>query len=126
MIHTLFDKHRLEGAPNFRDLGGLPAADGRRVQSGRLLRCGHLGHITPSDADKLLHDYHLKTVIDMRTENEISRRPDTVLDGVEYLRCPILKRKQRVSPAKPLCPTIPWIPLCAWHITWRAITPISA
>lgn len=93
MIHELFDKHRLEGAPNFRDLGGLPAADGRRIKPGRLLRCGHLGHITQADANRLLNDYHLKTVIDMRTENEISRRPDTILEGVEYLRCPIFEKK---------------------------------
>ncbi|MBQ3011210.1 MAG: tyrosine-protein phosphatase [Oscillospiraceae bacterium] len=93
MIHELFDRHRLEGAPNFRDLGGLPAADGRRIKYGRLLRCGHLAYITPEDGEKLLHDYHLKTVIDMRTENEINRRPDTVLPGVEYLRCPIFEKK---------------------------------
>ena len=93
MIHTLFDKHRLEGAPNFRDLGGLPAADGRHIRYGRLLRCGHLAYITQSDADKLLNDYRLKTVIDMRTENEMNRRPDTVLEGVAYLRCPIFEQK---------------------------------
>lgn len=93
MIHELFDKHRLEGAPNFRDLGGLPAADGRHIKYGRLLRSGHLAYITQSDADKLLNDYHLKTVIDMRTENEINRRPDLVLPGVEYVRCPIFERK---------------------------------
>lgn len=93
MIHELFDKHRLEGAPNFRDLGGLPAADGRHIKYGRLLRCGHLAYITQADGDKLLNDYHLKAVVDMRTENEISRRPDTVLEGVEYLRCPIFEKK---------------------------------
>lgn len=93
MMHTLFDKHRLDGAPNFRDLGGLPAADGKRIKSGRLLRCGHLAYITEADGEKLVKDYGLKTVIDMRTENEISRRPDTVLPGVRYLRCPIFERK---------------------------------
>jgi len=92
MIHSLFDKHRLEGAPNFRDLGGLPAADGRHIKYGRLLRCGHLAYITKEDENKLLNDYHLKTVVDMRTENEMNRRPDTILDGVEYLRCPIFEQ----------------------------------
>lgn len=93
MIHKLFDKHRLDGAPNFRDLGGLPAADGRRIKYGRLLRSGHLAYITPEDGKRLTEDYGLKTIIDMRTENEINRRPDSVLEGVEYLRCPIFEQK---------------------------------
>ena len=93
MIHTLFDKHRLEGAPNFRDLGGLPAADGKHIKYGRLLRCGHLAYITPEDARKLTEDYHLRTVVDMRTENEMHRRPDTKIPHVEYLRCPIFEKK---------------------------------
>ena len=93
MIYELFDKHHLDGAPNFRDLGGLPAADGKHIKYGRLLRCGHLAYITKADEQKLLNDYHLKTVIDLRTENEINRRPDTRLEGVTYLRCPIFEQK---------------------------------
>lgn len=93
MMHSLFDKHRLEGAPNFRDLGGLPAADGKHIKYGRLLRCGHLAYITHEDARKLTEDYHLRTVIDMRTENEMNRRPDTILPNVYYLRCPIFEKK---------------------------------
>lgn len=93
MIHALFDKHRLEGAPNFRDLGGLPTADGRHIRPGRLLRCGHLEYITEADSKKLLEDYGLRTVVDLRTENEMHRHPDTVLPGVTYLRCPIFEQK---------------------------------
>ena len=92
MIHSLFDKHRLEGAPNFRDLGGLPAADGKHIKPCRLLRCGHLAYITPEDSRKLVEDYALKTVIDMRTANEINRRPDTKLEGVAHIRCPIFEK----------------------------------
>lgn len=94
MIHALFDPHRLEGAPNFRDLGGLPAADGKRIKHGRLLRCGHLAYITEADREKLVRDYGLKTVVDMRTAHEINRRPDSCPEGVEYVRCPIFERKQ--------------------------------
>lgn len=93
MIHSLFDKHRLEGAPNFRDLGGLPAADGRHIKPRRLLRSGHLAYITPADEETLLREYDLKTVVDMRTENELSRCPDAKLKGVTYLRCPIFEKK---------------------------------
>ena len=92
MIHTLFDKHRLEGAPNFRDLGGLPAANGKHIKPRRLLRCGHLAYITPADSQKLREEYHLKTIIDLRTANEINRRPDTKIEGVAHVRCPVFEK----------------------------------
>lgn len=93
MIKTLFDSHRLDGVPNFRDLGGLPTADGRRIKPGRLLRGGHLAYLTPQDRNRLLEEYHLKTVVDMRTEQELFRRPDQKLPQVQYLRCPIFEEK---------------------------------
>jgi protein-tyrosine phosphatase len=39
----------LEGASNFRDLGGYPTADGRIVRWRRIFRSNHLGHLTPAD-----------------------------------------------------------------------------
>jgi protein-tyrosine phosphatase len=41
----------LEGASNFRDLGGYPTADGRIVRWRRIFRSNHLGHLTPADID---------------------------------------------------------------------------
>ncbi len=93
MTHTLFDKHRLEGAPNFRDLGGLPAADGRHIKPARLLRCGHLEYLTDTDCRRLTEDYRLRTVIDLRTDRELLRHPDTILPRVSYIRCPIFQQK---------------------------------
>jgi protein-tyrosine phosphatase len=40
----------LAGIRNFRDVGGLPTVDGRRVRYGRLFRSGHLAHATAEDA----------------------------------------------------------------------------
>lgn len=40
----------LAGVRNFRDVGGLPASDGRRVRYGVLFRSGHLAHATEEDA----------------------------------------------------------------------------
>ncbi len=43
----------LEGAVNFRELGGYPAADGRRVRYGLLYRGGNLDTLQ-SPADRAL------------------------------------------------------------------------
>jgi protein-tyrosine phosphatase len=39
----------LEGASNFRDLGGYPTHDGRMVRWRQIFRSNHLGHLTASD-----------------------------------------------------------------------------
>lgn len=41
----------LDGSPNFRDLGGYPGADGRRVRWGRVYRSGSLSRLTGADLD---------------------------------------------------------------------------
>jgi protein-tyrosine phosphatase len=43
----------LQGASNFRDIGGLTADQGSRVRNGRVFRSDHLAALTPSDVAKL-------------------------------------------------------------------------
>jgi protein-tyrosine phosphatase len=57
---------------NFRDLGGLETTDGRRVRSGVLFRADALHRLTPEDLD-VLRGLGLRTVIDLRTPDELDR-----------------------------------------------------
>ena len=41
----------LEGASNFRDLGGYPTSDGRIVRWRQIFRSNHLGHLTAADIE---------------------------------------------------------------------------
>ncbi|MGC5411449.1 tyrosine-protein phosphatase, partial [Streptomyces sp. DT225] len=66
----------LTGVRNFRDLGGLPTTDGRRVRHGRLYRSGHLAHATAEDA-AFLGGLGLHTVFDFRNA------ADHKLDGLD-------------------------------------------
>lgn len=70
-----------EKLTNFRSLGGLKTKDGRTVKNNRLLRSGELSAITFADIAQLTSDYNLKEVIDMRTNNEITERPDITIPG---------------------------------------------
>jgi protein-tyrosine phosphatase len=63
----------LEGASNFRDLGGYPTVDGRRVLRGRVYRADGLGMLTPTDLD-VIDAVGIRTVIDLRTSREIDER----------------------------------------------------
>jgi len=65
---------RLEGAPNFRSVGDLPAADGRRVRPLTLFRSDSLHKLTPADVDRL-GALRIGTVLDLRREDERSWAP---------------------------------------------------
>src|SRR5271169_5304593 len=59
----------LEGASNFRDLGGYPTADGRSVRWRRIFRSNHLGHLTAADI-AVLRGLGLKSAFDFRGTEE--------------------------------------------------------
>lgn len=65
----------LEGAHNFRDLGGYPTEDGRRVRWGVLYRSDHLGSLTDDDL-AYLEQLHIRTVCDFRGASERESEPD--------------------------------------------------
>lgn len=79
----------LTGVLNFRDIGGLPTADGRRVRTGRLFRSGHLAGATGEDT-AFLGSLGLRTVFDFRNDSDIALEgPDITLVGVRNLRVPL-------------------------------------
>ncbi len=65
----------LEGGVNFRDMGGYPAADGRRVKWGHLYRSGTMNRLTEADRAHLA-ERGIRTVIDFRTESEHAHEPN--------------------------------------------------
>lgn len=73
---------------NIRDLGGMSAADGRIIVSGRLIRCGNLSEL--SDSDRAAFSALTDTVIDFRTDGERSEKPDIELPGIRYHHIPIM------------------------------------
>jgi protein-tyrosine phosphatase len=65
---------RLEGASNFRDFGGCPALDGRRVRTGLLFRSNKLSALTEADRQRL-DSAGIRTIFDLRLEDERTRDP---------------------------------------------------
>ena len=65
----------LEGAHNFRDLGGYEASDGKRVKWGVLYRSDSLGELTDEDVATLSR-LRLRRVVDFRSELERAQEAD--------------------------------------------------
>src|SRR5260370_22283303 len=59
----------LAGASNFRDLGGYPAKDGRKVRWRQIFRSNHLGHVTEADI-AVLRGLGLRSAFDFRGTEE--------------------------------------------------------
>jgi protein-tyrosine phosphatase len=70
----------LQGAVNFRDLGGYAVAGGRRTRWGRLFRSDSLADLTEADF-RLLDALGLDTLIDFRLPLERQRKPNRLPPG---------------------------------------------
>ena len=76
---------------NFRDIGNIATQDGKRVKPNLFLRSGEVVNVHHSTVDRLLNEYKLETIIDLRGEKETTERPDDTLTGVDYVNIDILK-----------------------------------
>jgi protein-tyrosine phosphatase len=64
----------LAGVTNFRDFGGYPTQDARRVRTGTLFRSAQLSGATPEDLEKLAA-LGISVVVDLRRAVERRRHP---------------------------------------------------
>jgi protein-tyrosine phosphatase len=82
----------LEGAVNFRDLGGYPAAGGLVTRWGRLFRADGLGALSGSDLD-VVRSLGIRTVIDLRSGAELALgRFDVEACPVDFHHFPLIGR----------------------------------
>src|SRR5260370_20618211 len=65
-----FDLLRRIGGRNFRDLGGHPAFDGRRVRTEMIYRSAHLAHV-PEDPPHPLNTIRLRTLVTLQSRLEV-------------------------------------------------------
>ena len=73
--HVMARHVPLDGAANFRDLGGYATEDGRSVRWGMLYRSDHLGDLTDRDLD-YLRGLGIRLVCDFRGDEEVESHPD--------------------------------------------------
>ena len=66
---------KLQGAINFRDLGGYPTKNGKHVKWGKIYRSASLNNLTPEDLQKL-QSLSLAYVADFRGPYEVKAAPD--------------------------------------------------
>jgi protein-tyrosine phosphatase len=99
----------LDGTANTRDVGGLPTADGRRTVSRRLLRSDNLQDLSPADVRRLVEDYGVRTVADLRADIEVRAAgpgPMTRERLVDVAQLSLFPERSGVAAEEPEVP--PW------------------
>ncbi len=79
----------LEGSWNFRDLGGYRGLDDRRVRWRRLFRADGLDRLTSADLEQI-DTLQLRTVVDLRTGDEVARGRLTPAAALAWHHLPML------------------------------------
>ena len=89
---TVYTRLPLDGCVNARELGGYPTLDGDTIKHRRFLRTDELRDLSTRDI-LFLKDYGVKTVIDLRDDEEAWDRPDKYIDepGVSYHQIPLFR-----------------------------------
>lgn len=78
----------LDGAVNVRDVGGMPTGDGSVTAERRLLRADNLQGLSSSDVSRLVEEFGLTRVIDLRSRAEVTAEgpgPLTAVPAIEHV-----------------------------------------
>jgi protein-tyrosine phosphatase len=78
----------MEGASNFRELGGYYSKNGKQTAWGKVFRTQALAMLSDCDMEKV-REMGIKTVIDFRDDDEVKKAPSRLPDGVKTVRLPI-------------------------------------
>jgi protein tyrosine/serine phosphatase len=92
----------LENAVNVRDVGGVPAGNDQKIQTGRLIRSDNLQDLSPGDVRQLVDHLGLTTVIDLRSSSEVAAEgpgPLRAVDAVEHLHFSVLPESHGMTDA---------------------------
>ncbi len=84
----------LEGAVNFRDIGGYKTRDGREVKWGKVFRADGLVRLTEKD-HLMMKQIGIERVFDFRTPAEVSEAPDKLPEdgSITHVNLPVTHGK---------------------------------
>ena len=85
------DNLKLKGAKNIRDLGTINS-NKVKIKKNLIFRSSSLEFLTKKDVNTLVNKYKVKTIIDMRTENEMKRKPDVIISDITNIHMPIFNK----------------------------------
>ncbi|MDB5009731.1 MAG: tyrosine-protein phosphatase [Mucilaginibacter sp.] len=80
-------KVNLQGAVNFRDIGGYNTTDGHHVKWGKIYRSADMSKLTDADLAELKRR-NITYDVDLRGHQESQQAPDKLNSNTDYILCP--------------------------------------
>ena len=77
----------LQGAANFRDMGGYTTTDGHHVKWGEIYRSADISKLTDADL-AVLKERKITYDVDLRGHKESAQAPDRINPGTDYILSP--------------------------------------
>jgi protein-tyrosine phosphatase len=89
-----------DGTANFRDIGGYPSNQHKRVKWRRVFRSGNLASLTDND-HQILKEIGIRSICDFRSTEEIARQPNRLPQNtsLQYLHLPIVNQTMEPTEA---------------------------
>jgi protein-tyrosine phosphatase len=87
----------LDGASNFRDLGGYPTVDQRAVRTGLVFRSGALHALTDADQQRL-RALGVRVAVDLRPPEEVAAEP-TNAPFLRIVSVPLMRGERTSDPS---------------------------
>ncbi len=86
----------LQGAVNFRDIGGYLTENGQRVRMGRIFRSDELSNLTDDDLS-MLRRLGMQRIFDLRSRDEVRKKRDRLpVDApYQYFHTPVYEKEPR-------------------------------
>jgi len=81
----------METLVNFRDLGDISGADGKKIKPKKILRAGEPINLSDTASNFLKTECNLSKIVDFRSTKECEERPNDVIEGTEYIHIDIMK-----------------------------------
>lgn len=86
----IYNDIKFDSIVNARHLGGMTGSDGRRIKDNLLVRCGNLSAASDDDIDRLVNEFHISKVFDLRTPFEVENAANRSVPGSEYIHLSII------------------------------------
>ena len=83
---------KIKGSKNIRDLSTINS-NNVKIKDNMIYRGSALDLLTKKDVKILKEKYKISTIIDLRTEMEIMKRPDVIISDVENIHMPMFNKK---------------------------------
>ena len=75
---------------NDRQLGGYRMKNGKKIKDNLLIRTARLAEASDEDLAALCDTYHIGTVVDLRTDEEVTHHPDRTIEGSENIHATVV------------------------------------